>query len=173
MKLGIDSYSTRNSGLDAAGVLELAGDLGLQGVLFELSPFSSFRDAELERIRQTAQRRGLYVEMGMGSIFHWHPMAAKGRELLAEAGCNVNVSDAQIVIDHLQVAKKLGSPLLRCVGGNLFIRDEGHDMTALADAAVAILREASQGRRGDGDEDRPGEPRRLHGAGVGLDPRPE
>ena len=80
----------------------------------------------------------------MGSIFHWHPMAAKGRELLAEAGCNVNVSDAQIVIEHLQVAKKLGSPWLRCVGGNLFTRDEGHDMTALADTAVAILREASQ-----------------------------
>ncbi len=98
MKLGVDSYSTRNSGLDAAGVLELAGDLGLHGVLFELSPFSSFRDADLEQIRQTAQRRGLYVEMGMGSIFHWHPMAAKGRELLAKAGCNVNVSDAQIVI---------------------------------------------------------------------------
>ncbi len=144
MKLGVDSYSTRNSALDAAGVLELAGDLGLQGVLFELSPFSSFHDAELERIRQAAQRRGLYVEMGMGSIFHWHPMAAKGRELLAKAGCNVNVSDAQIVIEHLQVAKKLGSPLLRCVGGNLFTRDEGHDMTALADAAVAILREASK-----------------------------
>ena len=144
MKLGVDSYSTRNSGLDAAGVLELAGDLGLQGVLFELSPFNSFRDADLETIRQAAQRRRLYLEMGMGSIFHWHPMAAKGRELLAEAGYKVNVSDAQVVIDHLQVAKKLGSPWLRCVGGNLFVRDEGHDMTALADAAVAILREASQ-----------------------------
>ena len=144
MKLGVDTYSLRNSGLDALGVLELAGDLGLQGVLFELSPFNSFRDANLEKIRQTAQRLGLYLEMGMGSIFHWHPMAAKGRELLAEAGCNVDVSDAQIVIYHLQVAKKLGSPWLRCVGGNLFTRDEGHDMTALADAAVAILREAAQ-----------------------------
>jgi sugar phosphate isomerase/epimerase len=42
----------------------------------------------------------------------------------------------------LQVAKKLGSPILRCVAGNLFIRDEGHDMVALAYAAVAILCEA-------------------------------
>jgi sugar phosphate isomerase/epimerase len=142
MKLGVDSYSTRNSGLDPAGVLELAADLGLQGVLFELSPFSSFHDADLEAIRGAAQRLGLYVELGMGSIFPWHPMAAKGRELLAKAGYNVNVSDAQIVIDHLEVAKKLGSPWLRCVGGNLFTRDEGHDMTAMADAAVLILREA-------------------------------
>ena len=46
------------------------------------------------------------------------------------------------MIHHLHVAKKLGSPILRCVGGNLFTRDEGHDMTALADRAVEILREA-------------------------------
>jgi len=142
MKLGLDSYSTRNSGLDAVGVLELAAGLGLDGVLFELSPFNSFRDSDLENVRRTAQRLGLYVEMGMGSIFRWHPMAAKGRQLLAEAGYDVEVPDAQIVIDHLDVAEKLGSPLLRCVAGNLFTRDEGHDMAALADAAVEILRPA-------------------------------
>ncbi len=40
------------------------------------------------------------------------------------------------------MARKLGSPILRVVAGNLFTRDEGHDMAALADRAVAILREA-------------------------------
>ena len=141
MKLGLDSYSTRNSGLDPAGVLELAAQLGLQGVLFELSPFRSFRDADLQHVRQTAARLGLYIEMGMGSIFHWHPMAAKGRELLAEAGYEAEASESQTVIAHLDVAEKLGAPLLRCVCGNLFVRDEGHDMAALADRAVDILRE--------------------------------
>ena len=142
MKLGLESYSTRHSGLDPVGVLNLAAELELGGVLFELSPFNSFRDEELERIRHTAAAKGLYIEFGMGSILHWHPMAAKGRQLLAEAGYDTSVSDAQVVIDHLQIAKKLGSPILRCVAGNLFIRDEGHDMVALADAVVAILREA-------------------------------
>jgi len=142
MKLGLDSYSTRNSGLDPVGVLELASTLGLDGVLFELSPFRSFRDEELARIRRTAEQRGLYCHLGMGSIFSWHPMAAKGRELLAEAGYDVTVPDARLVIYHLEVARKLGSPLLRVVAGNLFTRDEGHDMTALAHQAVAILREA-------------------------------
>jgi sugar phosphate isomerase/epimerase len=142
MKLGLESYSTRHSGLDPVGVLELAAELGLGGVLFELSPFRSFRDDELKRIRHAAEEQGLYVEFGMGSILHWHPMAEKGRQLLAEAGYDTSVSDAQIVIDHLQVARKLGSPIMRCVAGNLFIRDEGHDMVALADQAVAILREA-------------------------------
>jgi len=142
MKLGLDSYSTRNSGLDPVGVLEFAAGLGLAGVLFELSPFRSLGDDALAAIRRTAEQRGMYVHLGMGSIFHWHPMATQGRELLADAGYDTDVSEARIVIHHLDVARKLGSPILRCVAGNLFTRDEGHDMTALADRAVAILREA-------------------------------
>jgi len=142
MKLGLESYSVRNSGLDPIGVLKLAKDWGLGGVLFELSPFKSFRDADLAAIRALAEEQGMYLEFGMGSIFHWHPMAAQGRQLLADAGHPADGSEAQTVIQHLEVARKLGSPILRCVGGNLFTRDEGHDMAALADRAVGILREA-------------------------------
>ena len=142
MKLGLESYSTRNSGLDPIGVLGLAGELGLDGVLFELSPFTSFRDKDLEAIRVFAGDKGLYIEFGMGSIFRWHPMAEKGRDLLAGAGYDISVSPSQIVIYHLKIAQKLGSPILRCVGGNLFTRDEGHDMAALADDAVGILKQA-------------------------------
>jgi 3-oxoisoapionate decarboxylase len=142
VKLGIDSYTTRNSGLDAVGVLNLAAELGLAGVLFELSPFTSFANDYLAKVRHAAQQKGLYIEFGMGSIFPWHPMAEKGRRLLTEAGGDGNAADEQIVIQHLHVAQKLGSPILRCVGGNLFTRDEGHDMAALADRAVATLRPA-------------------------------
>jgi sugar phosphate isomerase/epimerase len=142
MKLGLESFSTRNSGLDPIGVLGLAAELQLGGVLFEDSPFQSFRDDDLKRIRHAAEDKGLYVEFGMGSILHWHPMAEKGRRLLADAGRKADASEAQIVIEHLHVAKKLGSPILRCVVGNFLTRDEGHDMTLLADQAVAIFREA-------------------------------
>lgn len=144
MKLGLESYSTRNSGLDPVGVLGIASDLGLDGVLFELSPFTTFLDADLEVIRKAAEEKGLYLEFGMGSIFPWHPMAEKGRDLLATAGYDITASPAQVVIHHLQVAKKLASPILRCVAGNIFTRDEGYDMLALADDAVAILREACE-----------------------------
>ncbi len=144
MKLGLDSYSTRNSGLDPIGVLALAKELGLEGVLFELSPFTSFKDADLDAIREFAEKNGLFIELGMGSLFRWHPMAEKGRTLLAEAGYDMSVSDAGVAIHHLKIAQRLGSPLLRAVAGNLFTRDEGHDMAAMADDAVAILREACQ-----------------------------
>jgi 3-oxoisoapionate decarboxylase len=142
MKLGIDSYTTRNSGLDPVGVLGLAAELGLAGVLFELSPFSSFRDDDLAKIRAFAEEKRLYLEFGMGSILHWHPMAEKGRQLLGDAGYEMRVSDARVVIDHLQVAQKLGSPILRCVAGNLLTRDQGYDMVMVADDVVVILREA-------------------------------
>ena len=170
MKLGIDSYSTRNSGLDAVGVLGWPADLGLAGVLFELSPFDRSATTTWPRSAPTAEEKGLYVEFGMGSILHWHPMAEKGRRLLADAGCDADVSDAQMVIGHLHVATKarLADPPLR--GGQPFTRDEGHDMTAMADQAVAILREACRGGRGPGHEDRHGDPRRFHGPGAGVDP---
>ena len=142
MKLGLDSYSTRNSGLDPVGVLTLADDLGLDGVLFELTPFESLADEALAAVKQAADQRGLYLEFGMGSIYRWHPMAEKGRGLLEAAGYDVDVPDSQIVIHHLGIAEKLGSPLLRCVAGDLFTRDEGHDMAQLADDAVSILKPA-------------------------------
>lgn len=142
MKLGLESFSARNSGLDPIGVLALADELGLKGVLFEFTPFTSYKDDDLDAIREFAEQKGLFIEFGMGSLFRWHPMAEKGRTLLTEAGYDMSVSDAGVVIHHLKVAQRLGSPLLRCVGGNLFSRDEGCDMAALADDAVAILREA-------------------------------
>ena len=58
MKLGLESYSTRNSGLDPLGVLELAQRLGLQGVLFELSPFTSFRDDALTADSRSGRTEG-------------------------------------------------------------------------------------------------------------------
>ena len=53
-------------------------------------------------------------------------------------------------MQHLEVARKLGSSLLRCVAGDLFTRDAGYDMAKLADNAVAILREACRAAEGMG-----------------------
>ena len=137
-------------------------------MLFELSPFESFRDDCVAKVRRAAEEKGLYVEFGMGSILHRHPMAEKGRRLLAEAGYDTSVSDAQMVIDHLRVAKKLGSPILRCVVGNLFTRDEGHDMAAMADHVVAILHEACPPRKTWASRS-PWRATPIYRAGVGLD----
>ena len=66
MKLGIDSYAARNSGLGPAGVLGVAAELGLAGVLFELSPFQSFRDDDLAKIRAAAEEQPGQADTGKG-----------------------------------------------------------------------------------------------------------
>ncbi len=40
------------------------------------------------------------------------------------------------------ILSRVGSPILRCVSGNLRTRDEGHDKGVLADRAVAVIIEA-------------------------------
>ena len=114
-------------------MLELAADLGLAGVLFELSPFDPFATTTWPRSAGPPKRKGSTWNSAWARSCPGTPWRKKAASLLAEAGCDGDISEAQIVIHHLQVAKKLGSPILRCVAGNLFTRDEGHDMAAMAD----------------------------------------
>ena len=98
MKLGIDSYTTRNSGLDAGGRARLGRRAGARRRALRADAVRVVRATIIwPTIRRTAEEKGLYIEFGMGSIVHWHPMAEKGRRLLAEAGYDAAVSDAQIV----------------------------------------------------------------------------
>ena len=52
MKLGVDSYTLRNSGLDPVGVLQLAGELGLDSARTLL--FRVLEDEEEEDITSAA-----------------------------------------------------------------------------------------------------------------------
>ena len=111
-----------------------------------MSPFTPFATRNSRPIRKTADDLGLYIEFGMGSLFHWHPMAEKGRDLLADAGYKVDVSEAEIAIQHLDIARKLGSPLLRCVGVTWPVRDGGQDMVAPGRRKRRLLRARPAGR---------------------------
>jgi len=142
VKLGLESFSTRTVDWSLSACSTWLPTWTSTASSSSSRRFGRSATRIFQQIRNVAEAKGLYLEFGMGSILHWHPMAEKGRQLLADAGRDTSVSDAQIVIEHLHVAKKLGSPILRCVVGNFLTRDEGHDMTALADQAVVILREA-------------------------------
>ena len=142
MKLGIDSYSTRNSGWTpwacSGWPPNWAGRRALRALPLRLLPRRLPGP-----VRRAAEEKGLYVEFGMGSIFHWHPMAEKGRQLLADGRPRrrpLRGPDRHRAPARRQEARLAHPP--RAWRGNLFTRDEGHDMAALADRAVAILREA-------------------------------
>ena len=140
MKLGLESYHAQQR-TGSRRRARPGGRAGTRGVLFELSPFESFRDDDLAAIRHAAEEQGLYVEFGMGSILRWHPMAEKGRRLLAEAGYDVGTPRPN---GHPSPARR---PKARLAAPPLRGRQSVHPRRGLRHGragrrAVAILREA-------------------------------
>jgi sugar phosphate isomerase/epimerase len=97
MKVGLDQYTIHHLPLDAHAVLDFAAARGLQGVQFG-SPLQlslTLDEAEIRAVRQYADDRGLYLELGIPTInphqaalqFRWEPGAFAERleELLRAA----------------------------------------------------------------------------------------
>ncbi|MBC7234461.1 MAG: sugar phosphate isomerase/epimerase [Chloroflexi bacterium] len=107
MKLGVDIYTLRSQGWNAFEYLDYAARLGLDTVHFsDLEPFERIDKGYLREVRTHAERLGLSLEAGMGSIC---PTSTTFR---AEQG-----SAVEQVERMLQVAHELGSPVLRCFLG--------------------------------------------------------
>src|SRR5437867_456909 len=70
MKIGLDQYTIHHLPLDARGVLDFAAERGLAGVQFgsplQLSP--ALDPDEIRAVREYAEARGLYLEMGIPSV---------------------------------------------------------------------------------------------------------
>ena len=107
-KLGLDLYSLRSQGWDAFRLLEFAAHEGAQVVNFSEPRFlGPLDDAHLEQVRLAADRLGLEVEVGMGSI------CPSSTWFNAHDG----TADDQL-LRMLDVAHKLGSPFVRCYQGS-------------------------------------------------------
>src|SRR5258708_2307531 len=70
MKLGLDQYTIHHLPLDARGVLDFAAERGLEGVQFgsplQLSP--TLDAGEIREVREYADARGLYLELGIPCV---------------------------------------------------------------------------------------------------------
>jgi sugar phosphate isomerase/epimerase len=70
MKIGLDQYTIHHLSLDARGVLDFAAERGLEGVQFgsalQLSP--TLDPDEIRAVREYAEARGLYLELGIPSV---------------------------------------------------------------------------------------------------------
>ena len=131
MKLGMDSYATRNSGTGPGWACSAwPPSWACRACSSSCRRFDSFRDDDLRQIRRSrgGERAVRGVRHGLDLALASHGgegPAAAGRGRLRHVASPRPRSSSTI----LQVAQKLGSPILRCVAGNLFTRDEGHDMT--------------------------------------------
>ena len=108
MRLGLDVFSLRSQGLSAMAVLDYCAARGVEVVHFSEPRLLGPTDAEsLERLRTRADSLGIQLEVGMLSIC---PSATI---------FNPAAGDAETqLIAMLDVARALGSPVVRCVVGS-------------------------------------------------------
>lgn len=107
-KLGLDLYSLRSQGWDAIRLLEHAASLGVQVAHYSEPRFlGRLDDRYLDQVKARADELGLEIEVGMGSICPsstwFHPEEGTAQEQL---------------LRMFHVAKRLGSPFVRCYQGS-------------------------------------------------------
>ena len=107
IKLGFDNFSVRNLGMKAEALLDYAATLGVDVVLFsDLDVYTSHEPDYLKSIKEKADRLGLEIQAGTGSICP------------SSSAFNNRFGNAE---EHLalviRVAQAIGSPVARCYMG--------------------------------------------------------
>ena len=107
MKLGIDLFSLRSQGWSPFELLDYAAKLGVDVAHFSEPRFlGGVEDAHLERVKAHADRLGLELEVGFGSI------CSSSSRFDASQG-----TPAEQLLKMFAVARRLGSPFVRCYLG--------------------------------------------------------
>src|SRR5438552_14224003 len=107
-KLGFDNYSIRALGWKAAELIDYAAALKLDAILLsDLDVFASHEAGYLQEIRTRADGVGVEIHAGMLSI-------CPGSKLFDSRRGS---AEGQLKLT-IRVAKRLGSPIVRCVLGH-------------------------------------------------------
>ena len=107
-KLGLDLFSLRSQEWSAFELLDYAAGLGVQIVHFSEPRFlGGLDDAHLEKVKARADELGLGIEVGLGSICPTSTRFDKS-----------DGTSREQLLRMFGVAKKLGSPLVRCYLGS-------------------------------------------------------
>lgn len=130
IRLGLDAFSLRSQGLSPAAILDFCGARGIGLVHFSEPRLLGALDREsLARLRAQADRLAIQLEVGMLSIC---PGAT-----IFDAGAGT--AEAQLTA-MFEVARTLGSPIVRCVLGTFRDRIASGGIDARIAETVAVLR---------------------------------
>ena len=129
-RIGIDLYSLRSQGWNAFECLEYCAARGVTVVHFsEIRFLGSLEPVHLRSVRETAQRLGLELEIGMRSICPtsnlFDPSQGAAEEQLRRM---------------IDAARVIGSPIVRAVMGNRYDRRGDVPMEAHMENTVRVLR---------------------------------
>lgn len=130
MRLGIDSFSVRSQGWDAYQILDYATKLGLDNVHFsERAHLGSLDPVELAKIHEYARERDLTLEVGMRSF----------NKLSATFDASLGTGEQQL-LDMLEAAKIVESPIVRCFVGMQNDRSGPHSVDQLIEETIRTLK---------------------------------
>ena len=140
LAFGLDHFAVRATGWKAGDYLEYAASLKLDTLfLSELVVFESFEDAYLQDLKQRADRAGLKLYVGTGSICAssntWKDTFGSPEEHLKHT---------------IRVAKQLGSPVARCYLGNQKDRGSDGGIEKHIEAVVATCKACQSFAEGEG-----------------------
>jgi sugar phosphate isomerase/epimerase len=129
LKLGIDAYSIRALGWKATQLIDYAAEMKVDMIQPALNAFESLEDAYLRKLKEHADRLGIWVEPGFGCIC---PLSK---------GYGAKQGDpAEYLRTCVRVAKALGSPSFKVFMGNANDRSGGTPIPKMMEAAIRVLK---------------------------------
>ncbi|MDZ4286855.1 MAG: TIM barrel protein [Prosthecobacter sp.] len=140
LMIGMDHFSLRATGWKAAQYIDHAASLQLDTCFIsELPIFESFEDAYLQGLKDQADKLGLKLYVGTGSICAtsntWKPAFGTPGEHLALT---------------IRIAKKLGSPVARCYLGNQKDRATDGGIQRHIEQVLKVLKASKSKAEGEG-----------------------
>lgn len=130
LKLGFDNYSVRALGWNAPRLLDYAASLGVDTILLsDLDVYESHAKSYLEEIKAKADDLGIEVQVGMLSICPGSKLFDRRR----------GTAEEQLKLT-IRIARMLGSPVARCVLGNVDDRKSNGGIEARVAETVKVLR---------------------------------
>ncbi len=138
--IGLDHFAVRATGWKAAQYIDYAASLKLDTCFIsELHIFENFEDAYLQGLKDQADKAGLKLYVGTGSVCPtsntWKDTYGTGEEHLALT---------------IRVAKKLGSPVARCYLGNQKDRSTEGGIQRHIEETLKVIRANQSKAEGEG-----------------------
>jgi sugar phosphate isomerase/epimerase len=130
LKLGFDNYAIRALGWKAPRLIEYAGSLKLDAILLsDVDVFEERTDAYFADLKERANELALEIQVGMLSICPGSVLFDRRRGTPRE---QLNLT--------MRIAKALGSPVVRCVLGNVQDRVRPGGIAARIAETILVLK---------------------------------
>ncbi len=140
LAIGLDHFSVRATGWKAAQYIDYAASLKLDTMFIsELHVFENFEDAYLKSLKEQANRAGLQLYVGTGSVCQtsntWKDTYGTPEEHLSLT---------------IRLAKALGSPVARCYLGNQKDRSTDGGISKHIEATIKTIKSCQSKAEGEG-----------------------